>query len=373
MFSPNLPDKTSAVLNAGRYDFASNDVLGLKAPTSANNASNLVYNGGLGTNAPVEKIESQSPKQVGDVNASSNGSANVLCFPENLGSDNVKHYVKFEVYIIKTENLNLVNHNSSPKESAYDESEFAIPRMMQNQGGVASDLQKNQVKYSKLQQMIGLPLPDGLVADYSMAWSKSEGGLVSGVISLADTITNDEQRKKYDFLNHAGLGIASGITNLASQVGLDGAETNLKLLTKRASNPRNEFLFDGVNNRSFAMAWKFIPKDKKESELIREILEKMKLYMHPELDESTSGKFYIFPAIFDISFMAGDKENPYLHRTTSCALTNMMINHNGAGMASFFDGTDAPFAYDVNMQFTELEFLHRARFLTSGNTDGVAR
>lgn len=371
MFSPDLPLKTTDILKSGRYDIAPENLDAIKAPVDANMASNLYYNSANGGMFPTDTIDSQTPKDISSISSSGGSASNVLSFPANLGSDNVKHYVKFEVFIIKTENLNLVNHSKAQKESAYDD--FAIPRMMQNQGGVASDIQKNQVKYTKLQQMIGLPLPEGLVADYSMAWSKSEGGMVSGVVSLADAVTDSEKKEKYSFLNHAGLGVASGITNLASQVGFDGAETNLKLLTKRASNPRNEFLFDGVNNRSFAMAWKFIPKDEKESMLIKEILEKMKLYMHPELDESTAGKFYIFPAIFDITFMSGDKENEFLHRTTSCALTNMMVNHNGAGMASFFDGTDAPFAYDVNMQFTELEFLHRKRFKTENNPDGVVR
>lgn len=390
-----LPSIAKEVINIGRSNFtgsslieAAKSKIGSYIPNGILNGSTTEPSSGetpspdnVGGNPASSTVNydntySQAPESVSSDTGSSSGvDSKVLCYPANLGSDNVSHFVKFEVFIVKTENLNLLGGGDTKAE--YEEFDKAgapvLPRNAQHNSGVVSDIQKNQVKYTKLQEMIGLPIPDGLLADYSMAWSKSEGGFISGVVSLTDSVLDSEKRDKLSALNYAALGTASGIAGLAAKVGMDGAETNLKLLTKRASNPRNEFLFDGVNNRSFNMSWKFIPKDAKESETIRLILEKMKLYMHPELDESTSGKFYIFPAIFDISFMAGSVENEYLHRASSCALTNMTVNHNAAGMASFFDGTNAPFAYEVMMQFTELEFLHRARFLTKNNPNGVAR
>lgn len=310
---------------------------------------------------------SQVPQEISTSSSASSIDGNILAFPSELGSENLNHYSKFEVYVVKTENMHLLGSSSHKVD------ELAIPRQATNIGGMASDFQKNLIKYTKLQEMIGLPLPDSLISDHSMSWSKSSGGMVSGIISLTDTLTDADSRERYKFMESAALAAGSTISNLASQFGAEGAETNLKLLTKRASNPRNEFLFDGVNNRSFNFQWKLIAKNKKESTAIKTILERFKLYMYPELDEATSGRFFIFPAIFDISFMSGNAENPYLYRASSCALTNMMINHNGGGMASFFEDGNAPFAYEVTMQFTELEFLHRARFLTDANPNGVAR
>lgn len=379
MFTPDFLIKTYEALNAGRNSFNGSDMvsavgtkfgLSRTTPPGAQTEDNPT-NQSLNNTSSGDNTFSQAPQEINDKSGKTSGvDSNILAFPPNLGTDNVQHFVKFDIFLVKTENLNLVNNKGDSK-TAYDD--LAIPRNAQNLGGTVSDIQKNQVKYTKLQEMIGLPVPDNILSDYSMMWSRAEGGMLSGVVSLADTITNPEQRNKYSFATHAALGLGSGVSNLASQVGLDGAETNLKLLTKRASNPRNEFLFDGVNNRSFNMSWKFIPKDAKESELIHEISEKLKLYMHPELDESTAGKFYIFPGIFDITFMAGAKENEYLPRTTSCALTNVLVNYTGGGMSSFYEGTNAPFAIDMTLQFTELEFLHRKRFKTAANPDGVAR
>lgn len=169
------------------------------------------------------------------------------------------------------------------------------------------------------------------------------------------------------------LGAASGIAGLLEQMDLEGAKTNLKLLTKRAPNPRNEFLFDGVNNRSFNFQWKLIPKSAAEAIKLRFLLEKMKLYMYPELDQSTGGNFYLFPAMFDITFMHGAQENEWLYRTSTCALTNILINYTGAGQWIATNYNGAPVAWEVTMQFTEVEFLHRERFKNYNNPNGVAR
>jgi hypothetical protein len=95
--------------------------------------------------------------------------------------------------------------------------------------------------------------------------------------------------------------------------------------------------------------------------------------MYPELDQSTNGNFYLFPAVFDITFMKGAQENEWLYRTSTCALTNMMINYTGMGqwVSTTYEG--APVAWDLTLQFTEMEFLHRERFKSGNNPNGVAR
>ena len=98
--------------------------------------------------------------------------------------------------------------------------------------------------------------------------------------------------------------------------------------------------------------------------------------MYPELDQATSGAFYLFPGVFDITFMHGAMPNEWLYQTSTCALTNMIINYTGAGQWVAMDSLSfpgAPFAIELTLQFTETEFLHRARFKTDNNPTGVAR
>lgn len=322
----------------------------------------------------------QNPIEIGyDQQAKANGinKTDVDFFPADLGSGANAHFVKFEVYVVETKNTNLIN-NAELK--ALDEKGNPVKPRSQSGKGIASksgklwDAVENIAKrYNKVTKMIGLPMPDMLTTDHSTMWSRAEGGLTAGLIDFAGMLTDEERRAKYEIARTLAQGALQGGAAMASAIGLDGAETAIQSATKKVFNPRNEFLFDGVNNRSFNFQWKFIPRSAEEAADIRRIIENMKLYMYPELDEASNGAFFMFPAIFDITFMRGDQENEHLYRTSSCALTNMIINYTGGGqwVANAADGS--PFAYDVTMQFTEVEFLHRARFKTESNPEGIAR
>lgn len=339
----------------------------------------LINNSELSGNSNGEMQDetySQIPEDIDPVPSESGfKEGKVAYYPSDLGTERNAHYVKFEVFLVDTKNLNLVqgDANFPPKP---DESGAGM--RSQSADGMIKEQQQNVVSFIKLEEMIGLPMPDSIVTDHSTIWSKAEGGLVSQGIGVTDMLLgNVENASKMDKLENLvktlALGMGSGISGMMNQLGMDGTETNLKILTKRALNPRNEFLFDGVNNRAFNLQWKFIPKSKEEAMSLRIILEKMKLYMYPELDQSASGAFYLFPALFDITFMQGSAENEWLYRTSSCALTNMIINYTGAGQWVATNERGAPVAWDLTMQFTETEFLHRSRFKNAGNPNGVAR
>jgi len=328
---------------------------------------------------PQEQIFSQIPEDIDPGDTSPNFSwEGAAWFPDDLGSQSNAYYVKFEVFMLDTGKGTPSVRGDSDKEVSFVEGEG--PRMAQNTGQTEGQLRNKSVLGSpvmkKLNEIIALPMPDTIVTDHSTMWSKAEGGLVSAMLAMGDEFLNSPGTVSESAAKAAkamSLGAASGIAGLLEQLDLEGAKTNLKLLTKRAANPRNEFLFDGVNNRSFNFQWKFIPKTADEAKKLRFILEKMKLYMYPELDQSTSGNFYLFPAMFDITFMHGAQENEWLYRTSTCALTNMIINYAGAGQWIATDNDGAPFAWEVTMQFTEAEFLHRNRFKNLNNPDGVAR
>lgn len=325
-----------------------------------------------------EQIFSQIPEDTNSGSTESNFTwEGATWFPDDLGSTANSYYVKFEAYMLDTGKGPSGARGDSDKEVTLVEGEG--PRMSQNTGP-EGQLRNTSVAGSpvmkKLSEIIALPMPDSIVTDHSTMWSKAEGGLVSAMIAMGDEFWNSPGTVSESAAKAAkamSLGAASGIAGLLEQMDLEGAKTNLKLLTKRASNPRNEFLFDGVNNRSFNLQWKLIPKTSAEAIKLRFLLEKMKLYMYPELDQSTSGNFYLFPAVFDITFMHGAQENEWLYRTSTCALTNMIINYTGAGqwVATHYSG--APVYWEVTMQFTEMEFLHRDRFKNYNNPEGVAR
>jgi len=296
----------------------------------------------------------------------------VLAYPSNLGSDEMQHYVQFEIFIVNT---GATFHEQS---EAGQVNFQHMPRMSQpgTDGRGRTLAQTTQsfestTKYVKLEQMIGLPIPETVVSDHSTHWSKADGDRAAGAISWADSLGGSEASFTDDVKNAAkrmGMGIAGGMAGLMEQVGIDGATTVIKAATRRTKNPRSEFLFDGVGNRSFNFQWKFIPKSEEEFRDLFAIMERLKLYMYPELDTAMSGAFFIFPALFDITFKSGSDENPWLYRSSSCALTNIIFNYTGAGQWVAMEKNSAPFAIEMTLAFTEVEFLHRQRF-----KDGIVR
>ena len=300
-----------------------------------------------------------------------------IWYPDDLGSTPNAYYVKFEVYLLDTEKSTSKVRGDSAREVGFDDG--FKPRFTQGLGTNAGHTRNLDTKgftptLKRVNEIIAMPMPDSVVSDHAASWSRAEGGMIANVLALGDgVVSGDASGGAVAIAKTAGLGAVNGVTGLLSQLDLDGAQTHLKLLTKRAANPRNEFLFDGVNNRSFNFQWKFIPRSPKEARTLKGIIEKFKLYMYPELDQSTAGNFYLFPAMFDITFMQGNRENEWLYRTSTCALTNMIVNHTPAGQWIGMDSTGAPLGYDITIQFTEAEFLHRDRFKSASNPNGVAR
>lgn len=320
----------------------------------------------------------QSPSEMG-TNESGLESGSALWFPDDLGTAGNAHYVKFEVYLLDTGKGTAKVQSDGEREVGFDAT-GQQPRFASNLNNMGGQTRNTSLGgtlsvMKRLNEIIALPMPDGIVTDYSTSWSRSEGGAASNLMSIGDQLINGQSTSQggIQALKAVALGAASGVAGMLSSIDINGAETHMKLLTKRAPNPRNEFLFDGVNNRSFNFQWKFFPRSEKEAKTLRTLIEKFKLYMHPELDQSTSGNFYLFPALFDITFMNGNSENEWLYRTSTCALTNMITNFTGAGQWVATGDDGAPVGVDVTLQMTEIEFLHRDRFKTKSNPNGVAR
>jgi hypothetical protein len=120
-------------------------------------------------------------------------------------------------------------------------------------------------------------------------------------------------------------------------------------------NPFREVVFESVDFRSFTFKYKFLPKSKKESEDVRNIVTLFKEHMHPQL---SAGKlFFIYPSEFQITYYYENDENTYFHRFRPCALESLDVSYGGEQFSSFKDGN--PTEVNLTMTFRELEILTR--------------
>ena len=74
-------------------------------------------------------------------------------------------------------------------------------------------------------------------------------------------------------------------------------------------------------------------------------------------------RLYELPAVFEISFYNGHRENTNLPKIGKCALTNVGVSYGGDKFTTF-DGTGgAPVQADLTLQFKEMELLDRDNFV----------
>jgi hypothetical protein len=124
-----------------------------------------------------------------------------------------------------------------------------------------------------------------------------------------------------------------------------------ELSTRTKTNPFREVLFESVGYRAFAFKYRFFPKNKSESQKIYNIINTLKIHMHPEL---SGGKlFYLYPSEFDIQYYYKDQENNYLNKFARCALTDLNVEYGGEQFATFEDGS--PVEIGLSLTFQELE------------------
>ena len=114
--------------------------------------------------------------------------------------------------------------------------------------------------------------------------------------------------------------------------------------------------------RDHTFAFKFFPKNSKDSENVRTIIRDFQNGATPRKTKEMSGggmtasAFFQFPRHWEIKFMSGGSENKYLHKIKPSVITSMQTNYDPISMVSFHkDGS--PVQIDLTLTFKELELI----------------
>jgi hypothetical protein len=154
------------------------------------------------------------------------------------------------------------------------------------------------------------------------------------------------------------LNVAKVPQGLANILGQDLAISDaLQVGTGLAPNPFREQVFRNVETRTFRFDYRFFPRNRDEAEKVKRIIHKFKLHMHPEL--SQGGLFYVYPSTFDIAYYFNGRENPHLHRISTCVLERVSVDYGGSNWHTFHDGM--PTEINMSLEFRELERLTKER------------
>ena len=119
-------------------------------------------------------------------------------------------------------------------------------------------------------------------------------------------------------------------------------------------NPNLEVFFSRVGLRTFQFRWTLVPRNERESRIIKEMIWQFKKASAPELAQG--GWFTTVPHVFKIQYKTGSQDNHWLDKMKACALTNINVNYTAGGSWSTLED-GAPTAVGLQMNFQELKAI----------------
>jgi hypothetical protein len=214
-----------------------------------------------------------------------------------------------------------------------------------------------------IQTAIELYLTQPPIAQYSANWENKElgplaGGIMTNDVSISGVTGILEGGK--DVVELGARGIIGAAASLPGALGIGGdLAAGIEATTRKVSNPYKEQLFKSMGFRQFAFSYKFVPRNSTELETVMNIIQQFKYHMHPEKDGNL---FLKYPSEFEIEYHYKAKENPYLSKVSTCALTDVKVTYGGQdAFTSFIDTDGAPSEIQMDLAFQELETLTNNR------------
>lgn len=325
---------------------------------------------------------------------------NVLRFPSDLGSGHLQHYITFSINVRgktsyeKNKQLFQINKENSAGLSANElgkavdaakvlvgagigsmitgKVKNALPAAIGSGGRAADtvvgvggavvggtiasvislgDLLKPDNSY-RISDVIALHIEDKPTVSYSAEYANKDLGTLAGILGqvsgsdFASTINNA--------INMGGEVAQAAVLGLAKLPSMFGATDVKSLISASAKvnlNPFREVIFEAIDFRSFNFKFRLMPRSKKESDTIRNIINTFEFHMHPELSDNKL--FFIYPAEFQINYFYKSSLNEYFHAFRPCVLKNMQIDYGGEQFTSF--DTGAPTEINLALSFQETQ------------------
>jgi len=197
----------------------------------------------------------------------------------------------------------------------------AVQQAAQGDGGGAIDRLKSVLGNEKL-SLDSTSLKEvagNLALYYGSELTASAGGLLASQAGAAGVIL--------------GAGLGQAVQGITVGAGI-------------ARNPYLAAAFEGVNFKTHNFSWNIVPKNEKESDILRSIISAFRNAMLP--GENKLKHFYDYPKQFGITL----SDNKYLFDIKTSVLTSFDVNFHGKG-AQYHYPTNAPVEVTLNASFLE--------------------
>jgi hypothetical protein len=262
-------------------------------------------------------------------------------YPRDLGSINKGHIIKFTANEIIPIQL---DESTLPQVKDLEGGLTGVKNVTQKFENLAGSVNLSLTQRKKIpKEKIALYIPDTVNFTTSAQY---------GNLSTRNTL-----------IKSAGLVPVIGppAAKLATSI-VESDITKLALSTQGlALNPVNQFLFDGIDFRSYQMAFTFTPYSREEAKTVREIVKVFRTYALPKITNGGAGMFFIPPGTFNVEFLFNGKENKFITKVAESVIESIDVNYSPNGWAAHEDGS--PVQTVVTINFKEIELIDRKKVL----------
>ena len=170
-------------------------------------------------------------------------------------------------------------------------------------------------------------------------------------------------------MKNLGVGLSEGLMKTASAAvgavpGLQGTREAYEAAQGAIIADRMELAFKGLNKRKFQFQFKFLPKNKREADEVRNIIFAFRANAAPEfVGGNRQGRKMRVPNTFDIQYMYDGNENQYLQKISTCVLENITVTYGGDRFRTFTPNEEGapPVETQCTLEFSEMELITKER------------
>jgi hypothetical protein len=269
-----------------------------------------------------------------------------LQYPRDLQSATKGHYVQFTISEIKPATFNEVTNKliGAAKSAAT---------------GVIDAITSPSETLNSLQKF--REDPNSILK--SVQFTQPELKTVGTISLYIPETVNFTYAAQYDKLSLATAAQQTPIIGKAAKTVLGAINSGpAKLLLRGqgyAFNPQQQILFEGIDFRTYQMAFTFTPYSKQEAATVEKIIKLFKVHAAPRLATGSAGMFFVPPSIFTPKFFFNGQENKKINKITKSVIENIDVNYAPNGFTTQSDG--APTQIQLTINFKEIELLTRDR------------
>lgn len=263
--------------------------------------------------------------------------ANFMQYPRDLTSATRGHVIQFSINEIQP----VTYEEASKFVGNFTSGEGITNAFNTVKNFLSSDTQKTlnfKPKKKRKAATISLYIPDTMNFTYAAGYASTN------LMDVAKEVAG-------------GLGTLGKYPSMALSATQSNA-AKLALSTQGlAVNPQQQLLFEGIDFRTYQMAFTFTPYSAEEAEAVRKIIELFKYHAAPQITTAASGMFFVPPSTFDLDFLFNGRVNKNVNKVAESVIESIDVNYAPNGWAAHDNG--APVQTILTMNFKEIELIDK--------------